>query len=605
MTYTCVRNVVSAPRGGRSRAKASQLASSATGDGRYARRRLRQGLACVVTAVTALTCSVSWLSCKRSPLPASPSAQEDSNGLWFEEVAEASYVRFEHVFSTVQRHYLPEIMSGGVGLLDYDGDGYLDIYFVQGGDLDPSTPDRPGNRMYRNLGDGTFEDVTAVTGTGDSGYGMGCACGDYDGDGDVDIYVTNVGPNVLYRNNGDGTFTDVTEVAGVGDPGWGTSAAFTDYDGDGHLDLLIVNYLRWSPAREQVCLSRLDQRDYCGPKSFRAPAPDTLYRNMGDGTFEDVSESAGLRQAYGNGLGVAPGDFDSDGLMDFYVANDAMANQLWINAGDGRFTEEALISGCALNQSGAAEAGMGVTAVDVDNDGDLDLFMSHLRDESNTLYMNRAGSFDDATAMAGLGAPSMPYTGFGLGFADFNHDGYLDLFIANGRVDLIEPTHDPEKPYAEPNQLFKGLGNGRFKEVLPRGGTPELLIEVTRGAALGDLDNDGDVDIVLVNNNAKTHVFRNQAGSRGNWVIFRVLNRHGGYALGASVRIQAGKVVQWRQVQRAYSYCSSNDPRVHFGLGKAARVDEVTIHWPGGRVEAFGPFLANQICELREGRGRN
>ncbi len=552
-----------------------------------------------------LAWTVSLSTCKREDYPADKFSGQATDAEWFEEAAAASNVDFEHVFAVVQRYYFPEIMSGGVGLLDYDGDGYLDIYFVQGGDLEPSTPNRPRNRMYRNRGDGTFEDVTAATGTGDTGYGMGCACGDYDGDGDVDIYVTNVGPNVLYRNNGDGTFTDVTEVAGVGDPSWGTSAAFTDYDGDGHPDLFVVNYIQWFPERERTCWLRLGQRDYCGPNRYKAPAPDTLYHNMGDGTFEDVSESTGLRQAYGNGLGVAPGDFNADGLMDFYVANDQMPNQLSINAGDGRFIEDALMSGCALNQSGAAEAGMGVMAADVDNDGDLDLFMSHLREESNTLYLNDKGLFDDATAMMGLGAPSMPYTGFGLGFADFNHDGDLDLFIANGRVRLAEPAYRQDRPYAEPNQLFRGLGHGHFAEVLPRGGTSRPLVEASRGAGFGDLDNDGDIDIVIVNRGAEAHLLRNLVGSEGNWVMFRVLNRHGGDALGAAVRIRVANSVQWRHVQVAYSYCSSNDARVHFGLGRYGNVEEVLVRWPGDRKEQFGPFSAGQVYELREGRGRS
>lgn len=455
--------------------------------------------------------------------------------------------------------------------------------------------------MYRNRGDGTFEDVTASTGTGDNGYGMGCACGDYDGDGDVDLYVTNVGPNVLYRNNGDGTFSDVTGAAGVGDSGWGTSAAFADYDGDGNLDLFVVNYIKWSPQGERECLSLFDQQDYCAPVNYSAPAPDTLYRNTGRESFVDVSGSVGLREAYGNGLGLAPGDFNGDGRLDFYVANDVLPNQLWINTGEGRFVDDALMSGCALNHSGVAEAGMGVMAADVNYDGQLDLFMSHYRAETNTFYVNNAGIFEDVTATLGLGAPSFPFTGFGLGFADFDHDGNLDLFIANGRAALAEPINDWRKPYAERDQLFEGRGNLRFVEVSPRGGTAQELAETSRGIALGDLDNDGDMDIIVVNRGAKVHLLRNIASTRGNWIMFRVLNRRGGYALNASVRIRAGGDVQWRQVQRAYGYCSSNDPRVHFGLGSAERVDEVTVRWPDGREEEFGPFEAGRIHELRKG----
>ena len=543
---------------------------------------------------------------------------EEPRKAWFEEVAADSNLDFVHVFAVKQKYYFPEIMSGGVGLLDYDNDGYLDIYFVQGGELDESSSERPGNRMYRNLGDGTFEDVTDATGTGDTSYGMGCACGDYDQDGDVDIYVTNVGANVLYRNNGDGTFTDVTEFAGVGDEAWGTSAAFTDIDGDGFLDLLITNYLNWSPSRELNCKSRLDQKDYCHPLSYGAPAPDTLYRNRGDGTFEDVSVSSGLRTAFGTGLGVAVGDFNGDGRVDLYVANDAMPNQLWMNRGDGTFLEDGLMAGCALNHSGAAESGMGVIAVDVDYDGDLDLFMSHLRDQSNTLYINDDGQFTDSTSSLGLDAPSLAFTGFGLGFADFDHDGRLDLFVANGRVTLTEPLRDPDRPYVEENQLFTGTADGRFAEVFPRGGTRELIYASSRGAAFGDIDNDGDIDIVIVNQGERAHLLRNTViaglpvvAERGNWLTLRVLNERGAFAVGASVRIATPRGDQWRQVQRAYSYCASNDPRVHFGLGELGRVEKITVRWPGGPAEpagraeeVFGPFDANQIVELRKGAGR-
>ena len=539
--------------------------------------------------------------CKRdAPIPtaATPAVA------WFEQAAADAELDFVHVFAVRQKYYFPEIMSGGVGLLDYDNDGDLDIYLVQGGDLDESTPNRPGNRMFRNRGDGTFEDVTDSTGTGDTSYGMGCACGDYDQDGDVDIYITNVGANVLLRNNGDGTFEDVTAIAGVGDEGWGTSAAFTDFDGDGFPDLLIANYIVWSPSRELNCKSRLDQKDYCHPESYHAPAPDTLYRNRGDGTFEDVSVSSGIRAAFGTGLGVALGDFNGDDRVDLYVANDAMPNQLWINQGDGTFVEDGLMAGCALNQSGAAESGMGVIAVDFDYDGDLDLYMSHLRDQSNTLYINRAGRFTDSTSRLGLDAPSLAFTGFGLGFADFDHDGRLDLFVANGRVTLTEPYRDPKRPYVEENQLYTGVPGGRFEEVFPRGGTPKLIYAASRGAAFGDLDNDGDIDIVIVNRGEGAHLLRNVAAKKGNWLTLSILNERGAFAVGASVRIATTSGIQWRHVQRAYSYCSSNDPRVHFGLGDEPRVDTVTVRWPSGDQENFGPLDANQFARLQKGTGR-
>lgn len=545
-----------------------------------------------------------WPACDRDSASSVESREAATGNAWFEEIAEDAKIDFKHEFAAQKRYYLPESMSGGVGLLDFDGDGFLDVYLVQGGELEPGKTNPFRNRMFRNRGDGSFEDATESTGTGDAGYGMGCACGDYDGDGDVDLYVTNVGPNVLFRNNGNGTFSNVTGAAGVGEPGWGASAAFADYNGDGRLDLYVTKYIGWSPDLERVCLSLHNQRDYCGPTTYGTPTSDTLYRNEGNGAFVDVTRRTGIDTMRGNGLGVVAGDFNDDGWTDFYVANDQMPNALWVNAGNGRFVEDALLAGCALNQSGSAEAGMGVMAVDADNDGDLDLFMTHLQNESHTFYRNDRGVFTDVTAIIGLGTPSLPFTGFGVGFADFDHDTQLDLMVVNGRVRLAEPTLDARKPYAERNQLFRGLENGKYEELQPAGGTLPALVETSRGAAFGDLDNDGDIDVVVVNYGARVHLLRNIAGAAGRWIMFRVLNPRGGYAIGASVRIQAGDKTQWRQVQRAYSYCSSNDPRVHFGLGKAERVDEVMVRWSDRTTERFGPFQAGRIVELHKGQGR-
>jgi hypothetical protein len=537
------------------------------------------------------------------PAPSSAEGAAAEGDPWFEEVCPGSGIDFVHATGHDGRFWFPEISAGGVGLLDYDGDGDLDVYLVQAGTLDPSVTDPPGNKLYRNRGDWTFEDVTAGAGVGDTGYGSGCACGDYDGDGDPDLYVTNLGPNVLYRNNGDGTFTDVTEAAGVGDASWGTSAAFIDYDQDGHVDLLMTNYVRWSKAAELDCFAQSGERDYCAPKNYNAPSRDTLYRNNGDGTFRDVTAAAGLDQAFGNGFGIACADYNLDGHLDFYITNDGMANQLWIATGDGRFTDQGLMLGCALNRYGWAEAGMGVAAVDVDNDGDADLFMSHIREETNTFYINEGGSFEDATARVGLATPSMGFTGFGLGFADFDNDGHLDLYVANGRVRIAKPQFRDDDPFAEPNQLFRGGGGMRYEEVMPRGGTARLLIETSRGAAFGDLDNDGDVDIVVVNKDARPYLLRNAVGLRGHWVMFRVRDRHGRDADGAWVGVDAAGRRRWHLVQRAYSFCASNDPRTHVGLGAAARAENVEVRWPDGRLEAFGSFPAGEVHELREGTG--
>jgi len=534
----------------------------------------------------------------------SASPAEPAGDPWFEEVARQVGVDFRHRSGHREEFYMPEIMCGGVAMFDYDGDSDLDLYFVQGGDLNPGATDLPGNVLYRNRGDGTFENATEEAGVGDRGYGMGVACGDYDNDGDVDLYVTNAGPNVLYRNNGDGTFTDVTAEAGVGDPGFGTSAAFVDYDGDGNLDLYTMNYVVWSRDREVACRS-FGRRDYCSPNSYRAPAPDVLYRNEGNGKFRDVSREAGVAEIFGNGLGVSTGDFDSDGDMDIYVANDQMPNQLWMNQGNGRFRDEALVCGNAVSAEGRAQASMGVISIDIDDDGDLDLFMSHISEETNTLYINTNGRFDDTTAVFGLAAASWDFTGFGLGFHDFDHDGRLDLFIANGRVMMRQHLHDPNDVYAEPDILFRGVADGKYEEIVPRGGTVEKLIATSRGVAFGDIDGDGDIDAAVINRDGPAHIRRNIVGNRGNWIRFRVENRHGSPAVGALVRLEAGGAGRWRRVDPAYSYCSSNDPCVHWGLGATTKVDRVLVRWTDGREATFGPFEAGRTYEIRDADERS
>ena len=566
-------------------------------------RHLRRARTARRVMYVSMACLLAVAGCKEDLAPEKAAASRGNRTVWFEEVAESAGLSFRHRPFVTQRFYFPEIMGGGVGLLDYDNDGDLDAYCVQGGESDPSAPNHLANELYRNRGDGTFENVTVEAGVGDVGYGNGCVCGDYDNDGDVDIYVTNLGPNVLYRNNGNGSFTDVSDIAGVADAGWGSSGGFVDYDADGDLDLLVVNYIRWSPARELTCMSSADQRDYCQPNNYNTPARDTLYRNNGDGSFSDVTEEAGLAGAFGNGLGVAFGDFNSDGLTDFYVANDTHANQLWVNNG-GRFTEDALMMGCALSGTGVAEAGMGVISIDADNDGDLDLFMSHLRNESNTFYLNHGGFFNDVTARMGLDASSQAFTGFGTGFADFDCDGDLDLFVANGRVLLQEPILDEAQPYADPNLLYELAADGKYRETALRGGTSSELLECSRGAAFGDIDNDGGVDVVVGNLGGPVHLLRNVHPARGHWAMFRIVNSHGSDAIGAMVKLTATGKVQWRYVQPVYSYCSSNDPRVHFGLGATDTIDDVTVAWPDGSRESFGPQKVDSIHKLRAGQGR-
>jgi hypothetical protein len=408
---------------------------------------------------------------------------------------------------------------------------------------------------------------------------------------------------VLLRNRGDGTFEDVTARAGLAGSDWASSAAFLDFDADGHLDLFIANYLHWSPATEIECYSRGGVPDYCSPLSYRAPAMDRLYRNRGDGTFEDVSRAAGLHRAFGNGLGVATGDFDRDGRVDVFVANDATPNQLWLNRGDGRFEDAAPLRGAALNALGIPRAGMGVVAVDLGGRGWLDLFVTHLVGEGHGLFRNTNGFFTDVITPRGPMLGSRPFTGFGVAFRDFNLDGETDLFIAHGRVRLGAQDLDPADPYAEPNLLLRGLGPGEFAIVSPAGGTAPPLLGTSRGAAFGDLDDDGAVDVVVVNKDGPVHLLRNVTAGRGPWLGLDVRDARGRVARNALVRVDAGGRSRWQQVQPNEGYASSHDPRLVFGLGAAAAADHVWIRWPDGAREGFGPLPAGRYHRLEQSRG--
>lgn len=516
--------------------------------------------------------------------------QATTNEPWFEDVTDSVGLDFTHVRAQPQRNWLPEIMSGGAAWLDYDNDGDPDLYLVQGGRLDPADDPSSGNRLYRN-DNGRFEDVTETSGTGHRGYGMGVAAGDYDADGFIDFYVSNVGDNVLYHNEGDGSFTDVSSSQGVDHPGWGASVTWIDYDLDGDLDLFVTNYVNWSSERELECFSGGAERDYCHPRHFNAPTADVLYRNDGD-HFSDATQETGIWKAHGYGLGVVTGDFNTDGWPDLYVANDGMPNQLWMNTGDGSFEDRALITGTAVNLSGTAEAGMGVAVADLENDGDLDLFVTHLRGETNTLYRNEGDFFEEITAMTGLAAASVAFTGFGTGFADFDNDGQLDLYVGNGRVGRGLPA---KAPFSEPNQLFRGLGRVQFKVVDPAGGVANQLIDNTRAVAFADYDRDGGVDLVVVNNGGQARLLHNVIGSRQAWLALEVLDSHGNEALGAHIEILVGDRVQWRTVKRAASYLASNDGVLHFGLANEKVVDKVIVHWLGGGETSYGPL---QVCEV-------
>lgn len=516
-------------------------------------------------------------------------------------------------------YYFCETVGPGLALVDYDLDGDLDLYLVQGAMLGDKSieaavgppPDGPlTDRLLRNelveTGELRFTDATDAAGISITAYGMGVAVGDYDGDGDPDLYVTNFGPNVLLRNEGDGTFTDVTASSGTGDERWSTSAAFLDFDRDGHLDLFVCNYVRFTVANNKECYSETSARDYCGPLSF-PPYPDRLYRNRGDGTFEDITTSSQIALEYGSGLGVVCADFDEDGWVDIFVSNDALPNQYWLNQRDGTFVNDALLAGCAYNKEGAAEASMGVDAADYDGDGDEDLFMTHLDGETNTLYRNEGkGLFDDATHEVGLGLPSENFTGFGTSWIDYDNDGWLDLLVVNGAVKTIERLARAGDPFPlhQTNQLFRN-DHGRFRDVSASQGPAFRISEVSRGAAFGDVDNDGDTDVVIGNNHGPARLLLNRVGQDAPWISIELRTADGTRAaIGSRIELQFedGSSL-FRSVRTAASYCSSNDPRVIFGLSGRPALTRIVAHAPDRQREAWPALPLQQRHQLRLGSG--
>ena len=522
-------------------------------------------------------------------------------GVWFVDEAAKRGVDFAYQSGWRDRPLLPEIVGGGVALADVDGDGDLDIYFTQAGRHLGGAEAGPGNALFLNRGDGFFD---PAPGRGaDTGYGMGVAAGDYDNDGDVDLYVTNLGANALLRNDGAARFEDVAAAAGVAGAGWSTAAVFFDADVDGDLDLFVVDYLAWSVASEQRCHAR-GAPTYCAPTAYDAPTSDRLYRNEGDGTFVDVTAAAGVAAGFGNGLGALAEDFNDDGLPDLFVANDRMFDQLWINQGDMRFRDEAFAWGCAVDDNGVAKAGMGVAAADLDDDGDAELLVVNLETESDSLYRNEGRHFVDVTAQAGLAVASRRHTRFGVAVADFDSDGWLDIYEANGKVDG-NPGAQPDA-FREPNALFRGghaaTGAFRFAEV-PLAGGVRASPATSRALAVGDVDGDGSLDIVVVNRDAPARLLMN-ARPQGGAVRFRVVNQRGAPALGAKVSVRLGERRIVRRVRVASGYLASHDPAVHIGVGAAPRVSDVVVRWVDGAQEAFGDFAAGQVATLRRGKGR-
>jgi hypothetical protein len=533
--------------------------------------------------------------------------------LWFQDVTDAVGLDFVHDAGELGRYLTPQIFGSGVALFDFDGDGRLDLYLLNFG----GPESRSINRLYRNMPDGKFQDVTEGSGLGIAGYNTGVAIGDVNNDGLPDVLVTQYGGVKLFLNRGDGKFEDITEPAGLQNPRWGTSASFFDYDKDGWLDLVIVNYLDNDPAL--VCRSPDGIPEYCGPARF--PGTVTrLYRNLGRTgkspsdpvRFQDVTVKAGLAKAPGPGLGVYCADFDGDGWPDIFIANDEKPNHLWINDQKGGFTEEAPLHGLAVDGMGRAQAGMGVAAGDLDGTGRLAIYITHMSTEHNTLWAQPAerGQFVDRTAHAGLLRSEWRGTGFGTLAGDFNHDGWLDLAVANGAVFRYSLTPNPDlgdhlKHYSERNQIFRNEGKGKFRDIAPRNppfcGTPN----VARALAAGDLDGDGALDLVLTTVAGRARVFRNVAPRRGHWLLVRALDpRYQRDAYGAEVTVQAGGRTLLRIVNPADSFQSSSDPRAHFGLGAADRYDSIRVLWPDGRAEVFDGGPADRALVLRRGEGK-
>ena len=514
----------------------------------------------------------------------------------FRDVTAEVGIDFKHFNDFSPERRLVETMGSGGALFDFDKDGDLDIYLVQGNSLTNPNPNLI-NRLYRNDGQ-TFADVTIEAGCGDSGYGMGVVAADYNGDGYQDLYVTNLGPNVLFRNNGDNTFTDVTTDAGVKCDLLSTSSAFADIDQDGDLDLYVCNYVGYSLDSDIPCYYQ-DMRIYCGPNDYQG-IEDTLYRNNGDGTFTDVTQVSGTYIPDTRGLGVVFTDLNNDGLLDIYVANDMNPNKLFVNQGEGKFAEEGTPRGCAYNADGIANGSMGIDAQDFDNDGDIDLWMTNFSLEANCLMINDGnGYFDDFTFDLNLAKPSFHLLGFGTLFADCDNNGWKDLVVGNGHiwdnVHLIDPSMD----YLQPLQIFSNF-QGQFQDRTNQIGFNQNHY-VVRGLIRGDIDNDGDVDLVLCQSNRHVILLRNEAGNRKSWIVFRLVGKGKNTdAIGSRVQLKTNGITQTSEVICGSSYLVGNDMRLHFGLDDANVIEKVTIRWADGTLQTLKDISARQILMVAQ-----
>jgi len=525
----------------------------------------------------------------------------------FRDIAAAAGVGVTHVNGASPEKYFAEIMGSGGLFFDFDDDGWIDIFLVDGGSIaDPRVAATARHRLYRNRGNGTFEDVTTQSGIRHREYGMGACAGDFDNDGAIDLYVTNYGPNVLYRNDGHGRFTEVPGAGGARDAGlWSTSCAFTDVDRDGYLDLFVTNYVDAQRTNNKFCGRDTPPRirGYCHPLAYD-PLRSVLYHNTGKGTFEDVSMKAGIATYRGNGLGVAVTDVDDDGWPDIFVANDGMPNFLFRNKGKGIFEEAGLLAGVSVAADSKPRAGMGTAFGDFDGDGKLDLVVTNHEFEMHSLFRSLgSGVFTDVTLESGLGPVTLPYVGFGVAFLDFDNDTRNDLAIVNGNVvDNIALFRKGAK-HAQPSLLLRNVGN-RFQNVVTQAGPGFATERVSRGLAKGDIDNDGDIDLLITNNGGAVQVLLNDGGNRNNALLVRAIgtksNRDG---IGARLRLTAGAKTLVDQVTSGSSYLAQNDLRVHFGLGAATKADRLEIAWPSGRVDVLENLPANHVITVREGQG--
>ena len=536
----------------------------------------------------------------------------------FVDTTAAAGISFRHVDGRTGEKYLIETLGSGALFFDYDVDGHLDLYVVNATHIPPpiggkatQTEELPQNRLYRNNGNGTFTDVTNEAGVGDTGYGVGCAAADINNDGYPEIYVTNYGPNRLYYNNGNGTFTNGTQKAGVGDERWGTSCAFLDYDLDGDVDLYVVNYMKFSIAENRWWETR-GVRTYCSPTdqiagSHFVSESDVLYRNNGDNTFTNITQDAGISHR-ALGLAVAVGDYDNDGYPDLHIANDMEADLLYRNNGDGTFTETADLTGTGYDGSGFPGSGMGSAFGDYNNDGYLDLVVSNASALPVVLYQNESAAFfTDVSFVSGIGAETLPYFKWAVEFFDYNNDGLLDLFVANGHLqENISLFSDSTYPQAD--LLFRNTrqqnNTYRFTNASIEVGMTQLSKKVSRGAAFGDYDNDGDIDIFLNNSNQPVTLLRNEGGNSNHWLTVQLIGMQSNVSgIGTKIVLKTGDLSLFREVRSGASYLSQSDLRLHFGLGENSQVDTLEVHWQSGLKEQFSNLKSNQILRIKEGLG--